>query len=272
MASFSELPEPQQVWYVVKRVILGIIALIVFFGSWRVVKPGEQGIKVTLGHVQDGTLSPGFHFKLPLLTTIHRVSTQTQTDHDKLPAASSDLQDVEIEVVVNWHVNPNSVANIQIQYQGLENYTTAVVGPMVRDAVKATSAKYTAENLVRQRDQYASEVAKLLEETMAARGGISERVSIVNFSFSPSFTKAIEAKVVAEQDALAAKNKLAQSQFEADQRIAQARGEAEAIKIQASAITQQGGADYVKLQWISRWNGILPSTMLGENTPIIDLK
>lgn len=252
-------------------VFLGIAGLVVLFGSWTIVSPGEQGIKVTLGHVQNGTLSPGFHLKLPLLTSIHKVSTQTQTDHDKLPAASSDLQDVEIEVVVNWHVNPNNVANIQIQYQGLENYTTSVVGPMVRDAVKATSAKYTAENLVKQRDQYASEVAKLLEETMASKGGVSERVSIVNFSFSESFKKAIEAKVVAEQDALAAKNKLAQVQFEADQRRAQAEGEAKAIAIQAAAIQSQGGSDYVKLQWIKQWNGVLPTTSLGSATPIIDL-
>lgn len=255
-----------------KWTALGLVGLIVFFGSWTIVGPGEQGIKVTLGRVQDGTLSPGFHFKLPLITGIHKVSTQTQTDHDKLPAASSDLQDVEIEVVVNWHVNPSNVANIQIQYQGLENYTSSVVGPMVRDAVKATSAKYTAENLVKQRDQYASEVAKLLEETMAQRGGVSERVSIVNFSFSPSFTKAIEAKVVAEQDALAAKNKLSQVQFEADQRVAQAKGESEAIRIQAQAITSTGGADYVKLQWIKQWDGKLPNTMLGSNTPLVNIQ
>lgn len=272
MTQFSELSEGQQMEYVGKRIILGIVGLIVFFGSWTIVGPGKQGIKVTLGKVQEGTLAPGFHFKLPLVTSIHKISTQTQTDHDKLPAASSDLQDVEIEVVVNWHVNPSNVAAIQIQYQGLDNYTSSVVGPMVRDAVKATSAKYTAENLVKQRDQYASEVAKLLEDTMATKGAVSERVSIVNFSFSDSFTKAIEAKVVAEQDALAAKNKLAQVQFEADQRVAQAKGEAEAIKIQASAITQQGGADYVKLQWIKQWNGVLPTTMLGDNTPLVNIK
>lgn len=272
MENETEKTVGQKAKRVFRYILLGIIVLILFFGSWTIIGPGTQGIKVTLGKVHEGTLSPGFHFKFPLLTRIHKVSTQTQTDHDKLPAASSDLQDVEIEVVVNWHVNPQNVANIQIQYQGLENYTLSVIGPMVRDAVKATSAKYTAENLVKQRDAFATEIAQLLEETMASKGGVSERVSIVNFSFAPSFTEAIEAKVVAEQDALAAKNKLSQVQFEADQRIAQARGEAEAIRIQASAVQSQGGADYVKLQWIKQWNGMLPATMLGDATPIINLQ
>lgn len=259
-------------FYFLKRGIIVLIGLILIFGSFTIVGPNEQGVRVTLGKASEGSLGSGVHFKFPLISSIHKVSIQTQTDNDKLPAASSDLQDVEIEVVVNWHVNPNSVRDVQFQYRGLDNYTKSVIGPMVRDAVKATSARYTAENLVKQRDEFASQIAKLLSETMASKGAVSERVSIVNFTFSPSFTKAIEAKVVAEQDALAAKNKLAQSEYEAQQRVATAKGEAEAIRIQASAITQQGGADYVKLQWVSKWNGILPTTMLGENTPIINLK
>jgi regulator of protease activity HflC (stomatin/prohibitin superfamily) len=84
-------------------------------------------------------------------------------------------------------------------------------------------------------------------------------MSIVNFDFSESFNTAIEAKVTAEQNALAARNKLEQVKFEADQRIAQAQGEAEAIKIQASAIEAQGGAAYIQLQAIKQWNGQLPS-------------
>jgi uncharacterized membrane protein YqiK len=58
---------------------------------------------------------------------------------------------------------------------------------------------------------------------------------------------AIEAKVKAEQDALAAKAKLEQSKYEA-----------EAIRIQADAIKNSGGAEYVQLQAIAKWNGVLP--------------
>lgn len=94
-------------------------------------------------------------------------------------------------------------------------------------------------------------------------------MNITNFQFSDTFNTAIEAKVTAEQNALAAKNKLDQVKFEADQRVAQAQGEAEAIKIQAQAIQAQGGAEYVKLQWISKWDGKLPSTSLGSSNGVI---
>lgn len=251
-------------------VILVIVGLTLFFGAWTVVNPGERGIKVTLGTVDQNILNPGFHFKLPLFTGVEKISVQTQTDSDKLPAASSDLQDVTIETVVNWHVDSASVIPVYQQYQGLDNYTSSVIGPIIRDAVKATSAKYTAEELVQKRDQFASDVAVLLHDELAQKGAVFERVNIVNFEFSDSFTKAIEAKVVAQQDALAAQNKLQQVQFEADQAVATAQGQAKAIAIQAAAIQSQGGADYVKLQWIARWNGALPTTELGSNTPIVD--
>ena len=79
-------------------------------------------------------------------------------------------------------------------------------------------------------------------------------------------------KVTAEQNALAAKNKLEQVRFEAEQRISQAKGEAEAIRIQAQAITQQGGKDYVQLKAIEKWSGKLPDVMIpGATIPFLNL-
>ena len=77
--------------------------------------------------------------------------------------------------------------------------------------------------------------------------------------------------MVAQQNALAAQNKLAQVQFEAQQRVAQAQGEADAIKIQVQAINQQGGQSYVNLQAISRWDGKLPVVMGSGAMPFINM-
>ena len=98
-----------------------------------------------------------------------------------------------------------------------------------------------------------------------------DELSIVNFDFSNSFNSAIEAKVTAEQNALAAKNKLEQVKFEAEQRITQAKGEAEAIRIQAQAIQNQGGAEYVNLKAIEKWNGDLPTYMMGNSVPFVNI-
>jgi regulator of protease activity HflC (stomatin/prohibitin superfamily) len=89
----------------------------------------------------------------------------------------------------------------------------------------------------------------------------------VNESFSEAYEQSIERKQIAEQDALASKNKLEQVKFEAEQRIAQAEAEAKAIQIQAQAITQQGGQNYVQLKAVEKWNGVLPNYMMA-NSPV----
>lgn len=270
MAYIDSKGEPM-VGKIIGHVVLALIALVLFFGSWGIVGPGEQGIKVTLGKVSNNTLGQGPYFKMPILTHVYKVSTQTQTDNDKLEAASHDLQNVLIETVVNWHVKGENVVPVYQQYQGLENYTASVIAPAIRDAVKATSAKYTAEELVQKRDQFAADAGALLTDQLNDRGAVYESVKIVNFKFDDKFSQAIENKVVAEQDALAAKNKLAQVEYEAQQRVAAANGEAKAIAIQAQAIQSQGGKEYVNLKWVEKWNGQLPTTSLGNNTPLINI-
>ncbi len=94
-----------------------------------------------------------------------------------------------------------------------------------------------------------------LQSAFEGRNVAIEKADITDISFSEAFTQAIEAKVTAVQQAEAAKNKLAQVQYEAQQKIETAKADAEAIRIQAQAINSQGGADYVALQKIKAWDG-----------------
>jgi regulator of protease activity HflC (stomatin/prohibitin superfamily) len=93
-----------------------------------------------------------------------------------------------------------------------------------------------------------------------------EGISLVNFGFSKSYQDAIDAKMVATQSKLKAEQDLQRIEVEAKSRIAQAEGEAKAISIQAQAIQSNGGAQYVQLQWIEKWDGKLPNTVVGADS------
>jgi regulator of protease activity HflC (stomatin/prohibitin superfamily) len=138
-------------------------------------------------------------------------------------------------------------------------------------AVKASTANYTAEELITKREVVRQTIQDSLTERLKQNYVDVTGVSIVDFNFSPSFNQAIEAKVTAEQNALAAKNKLEQVKYEAEQRVEQAKGEAEAIKIQTQAIQSQGGRDYVNLKAIEKWNGELPQQMMGGAVPFVNI-
>ena len=267
---------------IVGHFVLAMIALIVFFGSWTVVGAGQRGVVVRLGKVQGRILDEGLHFKLPLVESIEKINVRTQAlvfdnvadENDNevsgvLSAASKDLQDVAIAVVANYRPRSDKVNSIYQQYK--DGYVPTVLEPLVRDTIKTQSAQYTAAELVQKRAEFAEVVFNELSRKFIEKDTILETVNIVNFKFSDSFNQAIESKVRAEQEAQTAKNQLERIKFEAEQRVTEARAEAEAIRIQAQAITQQGGREYVELKRIEKWNGVYPTHMFGNATPLVNI-
>lgn len=263
-------------------VILAVFVLIVISETFVIIGPGQRGVILQFGKVNDRVMGEGMNFKLPIRDSIVKINVQTETvqfdnlqgkgdslEKSSLFCATKDLQDVQIAVIVNYHLDADKV-NKSFQQYG-STYKTNIIEPIIREVIKSQAALYTAEELVTKRAEFSDKVSALLGEKLSSKDAIFERLNITNFQFSESFSKAIEAKVTAEQNALAAKNKLEQVKFEADQRIAEARGEAEAIKIQANAIQAQGGKEYVSLKWVEKWNGTLPTTVLGDSVPMINI-
>ena len=246
---------------IMRWAIPAIIIAILIFGGIYIVPAGKAGVLLTLGKVSPKPIPNGIHVKIQLAQQVVKVNIQTQKYEADASAASQDLQIVTSKIATNYHLEATAVPTLYKDV-GL-NYATVVIMQMEQEAVKSATAKFTAEQLITKREEVRLEIKALLTERLAPRGIIVEEVSIVNFDFSAQFNNAIEAKVTAEQNALAAKNKLAQVQYEAQQRVTQAKGEADAIAIQASAINSQGGADYVRLQAIGKWNGQLPTFMSG---------
>ncbi len=250
-------------------VIIGLIALIFIFGSFGTVGAGERGIKTRFSAVV-GEVGTGLYFKLPLFEGVTTIDVQTQKEQVNVEAASSDLQNVDTIVALNYNINPEKVTDLFIKVG--ESYKTRIIDPAIQEAVKASTAKYSASDLIQNRPKVRDAIQADLTAKLSENFIQVTDVSIVDFKFSESFNKAIEAKVTAEQNALAAKNKLDQVQFEAQQTVASAKAQAEAIQIQAQAINSQGGADYVMLQIANKWNGVLPTTMVPNGAlPFLNL-
>lgn len=274
---------------VVSLVVGVIFALMAFFflmSTFGTISAGEVGVRTQLGKVV-GTEQPGLYFRVPFVQAMHIMSVKTLTiNYDKsgdngdnkqtdtnLFGASKDLQDVAIGVVVNYHVDATKVVEIFSQYSSVENYQANVVEPMIRRIVKSISAQYTAEELVTKRTEFSDKVNVTLATEFTDKSAVLEELSVTNFEFSRSFSEAIEAKVTAVQNAEAAKNKLEQVKFEAQQTIETAKATAEAQRISSAALAAQGGSDYVQLKAIEKWSGVLPTTMLpGSSVPFINLK
>ena len=252
-----------------QKVLGAFVALVVFvagmaFSAFTVISAGHTGVQVTLGEVNPTPLTEGVHFVNPISSVKDVDVRLLKTELKGANAGTKDLQVVHTDIVVNFRLDPLKVPHIYKEY-GL-NVDEKVLGPGINEAFKSVTGHYTSEELVTKRDLVSQEILTHLISKMAPFNITVSNISLVNFGFSAEYQKAIEAKVISVQQTAKAQQDLERIKVEANSRIAQAKGEAEAIAIQAQAIQSNGGANYVALQWIEKWNGALPSTMLGGDT------
>lgn len=234
--------------------------ILVILNPFVIIQPGKRGVLMNWGAVSDTIYNEGFHWRTPIVQRVQIIDVQIQKEEAVASAASKDLQELRTTVALNYNIDP---AKVGLLYQNIGvDFVARIIDPAIQEAVKSAASRFTAEEAVTKRQQVKEDIKQLLTERLAKEYIILDEISIKDFDFSSEFNKAIEQKVTAEQNALAAKNKLSQVQFEASQRVATATAEAEAIKIQAQSISAQGGEAYVRLKAIEKWDGHLPSQMI----------
>jgi regulator of protease activity HflC (stomatin/prohibitin superfamily) len=141
----------------------------------------------------------------------------------------------------------------------------------VYDAFRLTANSYTAEELISNREKFEVKVRAQLDSSLAHEGFIISQMTS-NLVYPETFKNAIEAKNNAVQSALMAENKVKQAEAEAKIKIATAQGNAEAMLTSAKAESESNRLRQQTLtpmllqqQWIEKWRGDVPSTVLGSN-------
>lgn len=243
------------------------IILCILWMSFVIIRPGTRGVLVTLGAVQEETWDEGLHMKIPFMQKIKRINVQTQKIEAPADGASKDLQDVQTTIALNFHVDPSAASTL---YQTVgRDYVSRIIAPAIEESVKASTALFTAEELIKRRVEVREATQKSIKERLEQYNIIVDSFSIINFQFSASFDRAIEAKVTAEQQALEEQNRLKQIEFQAQQKIVQATAEAEAIRIRGAALSEN--PKLVELEAVEKWDGVLPVYQLGGATPFINI-
>ncbi len=253
---------PAKVVSIIILVLVGVLVL----NPFVFVPVGYRGIVLRLGGVTGEVKNEGLHLRLPLIDGIKNIEIRVQKDEVESSAASKDLQSVSSRIVVNYALEPDKVISL---YQGVgEEYRERLISPVIQESVKSATARFTAEELVTHRRDVSDQILNELRDRLGSFGIRVTGLNIVDFNFSESFNHAIEEKVTAEQQALAARNKLEQVKYEAEQDIANAKGKAEAQRIEGDAL--RANPAVIELRAIEKWDGKLPQYMTGT-TPFVKL-
>lgn len=247
-----------------------LFALFTLVRSFHAVPAGNVGVVYQFGNIV-GQTEAGLVTILPW-RSLKEANVQVQRhSFDELDSFSEETQDVFIKATLNYEVDPK---DIQTLYRTVgPNYFDKLVPNRVNQLFKDETVKYKAVEIAPNRERIRENVRNRLKEELAPFSIQVDDLLIDNIKFSPEFTKAIEAKQIATQDAQAAQNRVKEAEFKAQQVIEQAQGEAKANRLKRQTLTsllvQQNAIDKLNpnvqvLIVPSGSNFLLPSNLLAN--------
>ena len=248
---------------IVAAVIVLLIVVIIGCGAFTTVRAGHTGVVVTFGKVSSSVLGEGLHLKIPFIQQVVQIDNRVQKAEVDCSSASKDLQTVTSTIALNYKVRNSSSADI---YQNVgPDFESIIVSPAIQECVKAVTAKYTAEQLITERQSIGDQMKDLLGEKINSYGIDIEIFNIITFEFTDEYNAAIEAKQTAQQNALKAEQDLQRIKVEAEQTVAKAQAEAEAYRLKSEQITPQ----MIAMEYIDKWDGKLPAVAGGDSSSML---
>lgn len=246
--------------------LLVFLAIFLILKPFAVIDGGERGVVFNkISGVSPDVCDEGICWKIPIVEKVIKYETRTMKYEISTSAASKDLQVVTTQVALNFHLLEDKV-NVIYQKVGVA-IADRILNPAIQESVKASTAKYKAEDLIENREKVKEHIKEQLRDRLMDYNIVMDDLSITNFEFSEQFAKAIEMKAQAEQDALREKNYLEMVEYQAMQIEETARGEYKAMALKNKAIKEN--REILQLSAIEKWNGVLPVVMGGEDMPFI---
>lgn len=250
------------------KIFLTLALTVLIFNFFVIINPGQRGVLIQFGEVQERVLSEGIHVIIPLVDTVKKLSVRVQKQEKSAEASSKDLQDVFTDVALNWHIIPEKT-NLVFQQIGDEKaIVDRIIEPAVEEVLKAVMAEYTAEEIITQRRQVKAEVDTFLTDRLTPYHLAVDDISLVHVHFSERFGEAVEAKQIAEQEAKRAGFMAIKAVKEAEAKVNLARGEAEAQGLVQTTLNNE----LLKKQTIEKWDGKLPLIMGSDTSKVLELE
>lgn len=243
--------------------LLALSAALFLFSMFYVVNPGEVGVEVLFGSVKRYTEN-GLHAKNPFADVII-FDIKTQREEQKSEGASQDLQLVIVESVINYHLDAAKLPELYSKVG--RDFVYKVINPAVHESVKAAIARYKVEEVIVKRHEVKEMIVESLKTKLAGYYIVLEDVNIQDIDFSDEFNKVVEEKQIEEQKIKTAEYRRSQAEQDKLRVILEAQAEAEKQRL----LKVNTSKEVVDLKWIEKWNGQLPTTVMGNAVPMVNL-
>lgn len=231
--------------------ILSVIALMIVPFSIYTVDTGEVAVVKFLGQANN-VRQAGTYFDLWVTNTIQKYDTKTQTISINTATYSSDAQTMDIQMTVQYKIMSDKAIKIAEQYGSLDALQSRIESVAIEKA-KATLSSYKAMNIIAERASMSPMVEESIKKAIDEKYYVDiQTVVMTNIDFSDAFEKAVEDKMIAEQQQLKAN-------YENETKIAK-----------ANDLLEKSLTDNILRQmYIEKWDGKLPTTVAGDSTTML---
>ncbi|MBC7565892.1 MAG: prohibitin family protein [Pedobacter sp.] len=232
--------------------ITGILFVVLgaALSMFKVIKPGEVGVKTLYGKVDDQVLYSGLNVINPLVeVTTFDVKTQNYTmsaihdegsksGDDAIRILTSDGLEVTIDLSVLFSVTPTDAPRILKEIG--DDYLDKIVRPIARTAIRDNAVSYEAVALYStKRQEFQNKIFAAIDLSFAKRGLKLEQLLVRNVTLPESVRKAIESKINAEQDAQKMQFVLQKEKQLAERKRIEAQGIADYQRILSTGLSDK---------------------------------
>lgn len=201
-------------------------------------------------------------------------------NEDAIWAPTSEGIKMGFDISASWRIDANQSpwifqnvtpqdGNEESRYLWIEEH---VIKPKLKSSLALTVSEYTPiQTYSSKRQEIQKKTLDRMKAELAQWRLILDQIDIREVYYDPEYEAEIKNKKVQEQKALTllevTKQKqelLTQAKIDKDITIQEAEGAAKALQIKGEAIRQNPGV--IQLNWIEKWDGQLPTYMMGNGT------
>ena len=233
-------------------IALGVLGLVLLFSCFGTIQTGNVGVKTTLGVISPDEVQPGVYIKLPIITKVQEFTGKDIAIDitDLTPKARDNLSLRDMDISVYYRANPKFIAELTAKYasqsemheNGYFMPAYDLVMRIARNASYEEIAKLDSLVIHTQREQLAAAISRKIQAELNRndKGVFTvSRVVIRSVQTDPSIEQSIQ-QAVANQKKLEAMQVQTQiAQKEAEIRVTEAKGIAEANQIIAGSLTRE---------------------------------
>ncbi|POS86387.1 prohibitin [Erysiphe pulchra] len=191
-----------------------------------------------LSGVKDTVMNEGTHFLIPWLQKSIIYDVRTKPRNISTTTGSKDLQMVSLTLRVLHRPEVHQLPKI---FQNLgQDYDERVLPSIGNEVLKSIVAQFDAAELITQREAVSNRIRSDLLKRAQEFNIALEDVSITHMTFGKEFTRAVEQKQIAQQDAERARFIVEKAEQERQANVIRAEGEAESAETISKAVAKAG--------------------------------